>query len=104
MTLEQTKQLHCYGVGTCNKVPTPFIPSQVCPPTQDVTPRVASPSGSPTFNSLSINDVRFMSQFKDCDPLHLPDKVARVQQRGKALSKFAKSVGANSFVQTYFKK
>lgn len=104
MTLDEVTQLHMNGVGSSNRTPIPFVQSQVAPPANDSLAHIAQPSGNPKFNQLSINDVKFMAQFRDSDSLHLPDIVAKVQNRGKALSKYAKSVGAKEFVRSYFNK
>lgn len=101
MTLDEVKKLHLNGVGSVSVCPIPFVVVPIEPVVDDQMAHIAQPAGNPQFNGLSINDVKFMHQFKGSDPLHLPSIVEAVQRRGKALNEYAKSVGSHQFVQSY---
>lgn len=82
------------GRMTCS---TPDL--YVAPIVDDLIARPRLESPSTDYNNMSINDIKLMHQFKDCDSLHRPDIIAAQYRSAENRNALAKQFGFDSLIQ-----
>ncbi len=60
-------------------------------------PRLEAPSTD--YNNMSVNDMKVLHQFKDCDSLHRPDIIAAQYRSAENRRTLAEKFGFDSLIQ-----
>lgn len=104
MTLEECLNLNL-GKGYKMQPPaTCTMPSFVPPDDPTIGNQAKTPEAKPTYNGMSLNDLKELQKFKYTDDLHRPDLINRDYSRAKRLLEFGSAVGAHEFIKSYLKK
>ena len=71
----------------------------VAPIVHDQIDRPQFEAPSTDYNNMSINDMKVLHQFKDCDSLHRPDIIAAQYRSAENRKTLAEKFGFDSLIQ-----
>lgn len=104
MTLDECKNLNLGNGYKMKPSASVSIPSFVPPTDETIGNQFKTPDSKPTYNGLSINDIKELQKFKYSDDLHRPDLINRDYMRAKRLEEFGSAVGAKEFINSYINR